>query len=169
MKNNKERIMSFVIMAIIVAMIATAFFCSCKHVEYVTVPEVHTEHVYHNDTVHHTDSVRTERETIIREGRPEDSLMLAKLGIKLQQNERLLVLLQRELQEARSELYESHTNDSVKVDSVMVPYPVEKIVKERYVPKYVKVLAWIGGAVLLGSIGWLAVFIMRKFRKGGLV
>ena len=157
MKHYQNNIDKITLIESLVICFFLAIFTGCKHVEYVTVPEVHTEHVYHNDTVHHTDSVRTERETIIREGRPEDSLMLAKLGIKLQQNERLLVLLQRELQEAKSELYESHTSDSAKVDSVMVPYPVEKIIKERYVPGFIKFLAWIGGILIvlgLGYIGW---------------
>ena len=161
MKHYQNNIDKITLIESLVICFILAIFTGCKHVEYVTVPEVHTEHVYHNDTVHHTDSVRTERETIIREGRPEDSLMLAKLGIKLQQNERLLVLLQRELQEAKSELYESHTSDSAKVDSVMVPYPVKEIVKERYVPGFIKFLAWIGGILLVLGIGYIGWRIYR--------
>lgn len=110
----------------LIACWAIGLLASCKGTEYVIVETVKTETVHQKDTVRQTDSVKTEKETIIREGRPEDSLMLAKLGIKLKDNERLLILLQRELRETKNELFESHNRDSVRVDSVQVPVPVER-------------------------------------------
>ena len=105
---------------------AICWLCSCKSVEFVPVEIVNKEYVHTTDTVHQTDSVKTEKETIIREARPEDSVMLAKMGIKLQSNERLLIMLQKELTDTRSELEKSHYKDSVRVDSIQVPYPVER-------------------------------------------
>lgn len=101
-------------------------FCGCKSIQYVPVETVKTEYIHNTDTVIKTDSVKSEKETVIREARPEDSVMIAKLGIKLQDNERLLILLQKELSDARCEVYESHTDTVIKTDSIQVPYPVEK-------------------------------------------
>ena len=98
----------------------------CKEIEYVPVETVRTETVHQTDTVEKVVEKNNETNTIIREARPEDSLMLAKLGIKLQSNERMLILLQRELAETKNELKESHSKDSVRSDTVQVPYPVEK-------------------------------------------
>lgn len=100
--------------------------CGCKSIQYVPVETVRTEIVHQTDTVKQTDSTKTEKETIIREARPEDSLMLAKLGIKLQSNERLLILLQKELSDTKKELEEKHNSDSVRVEYKDRPYPVEK-------------------------------------------
>lgn len=101
-------------------------FCGCKTIKYVPFETIRTEIVHQHDTIKQTDSVTNNIRTIIRESRPEDSLMLRELGIKLQANERLLILLQKELQQAKSEKQESHNRDSVRVDSIQVPYPVEK-------------------------------------------
>lgn len=102
------------------------WLCSCKSIEFVPVEIVKKEYVHTTDTLKQTDTTRVETNTIIREARPEDSVMLAKLGIKLQSNERMLIMLQKELSETRSEIEHSHSKDSVRVDSVEVPYPVER-------------------------------------------
>ena len=100
--------------------------CGCKSIQYVPVETVRTDIVHQTATVKQTDSVKKEKETVIREARPEDSLMLAKLGIKLQSNERLLILLQKELSDTKKELEEKHNSDSVRVEYKDRPYPVEK-------------------------------------------
>lgn len=113
------------LLGIVIIVIVSLFFSSCK-TQYVPVETVRTEIVNVHDTIKQTDSVKTETNTIIRESRPEDSLMLAELGIKLKANERLLILLQKQVAEKNNQTYESHTKDSVRIDSVQVPYPVEK-------------------------------------------
>ena len=97
----------------------------CK-TQYIPVETVRTEIVHQTDTVHITDSIETTKEITLREARPEDSLKIAKLGIKLQENERLLILTQWELQKEKNKTVESHNKDSVRVDSIQVPYPVER-------------------------------------------
>ena len=101
-------------------------FSGCQSVKYVPVETVKMEKESKTDTVIQKDTVRTEKETVIREARPEDSLMMAKLGIKLRENERLLILLQKELSEQKSNTYENHRDTVLKTDTVSVPYPVEK-------------------------------------------
>lgn len=163
-----EKILAYVsyAMTAIVVLIAVSVFCGCKQIEYVTVPEVHTEHIYHTDSVHHTDSVLKEKLTIIREARPEDSAMLAQMGIKLADNERLLIMLQKELAETKSELKEYKSDSVAKRDSIPYPVPVKEIVKEKYTPTITKVLAWIGGVVLLALLIWLSVkFIIPLIKR----
>lgn len=101
-------------------------FSGCQSVKYVPVETVRIERESKTDTVIQKDTVRSEKETIIREARPEDSLMMAKLGIRLRENERLLILLQKEMYEQKSNTYENHRDTVLKTDSVAVPYPVEK-------------------------------------------
>lgn len=147
MKNRYDRFLAILAMVMMIAMIAAAFLCSCKQIEYVPVPEVHTDTVYQHqvqkDSVFLHDSIR-----IHERG---DTVFFDRWHTKYIERIRI------------DTLYQS------RVDSVAVPYPVEKIVKERYTPKAVKVLAWIGGTVLVGLVGWLAIFLLKNFRKTGLV
>ena len=135
---------------------------SCK-TQYVPVVEHHTEIIHQYDTIKQVDSVTNEIKTIIRESRPEDSLLLAELGIKLQANERLLILLQRELKEKNSEKHESHSRDSVRVDSVLVPVPVEKPLGkwEQFTLDYGKVA--FGGTLV--AIGLVIFELVRWLRR----
>ena len=109
---------------IIIAACIMLGMCSCKSIQYIPIETVRTEVVHETDTVKVSDSTKTEKETVIREARPEDSLMLARLGIRLQDNERLLILLQKELTETKRQLSSTHSKDSVRTDSIPVPYPV---------------------------------------------
>lgn len=109
---------------IIIAACLILAMCSCKNIQYIPIETVRTEVVHETDTVKVSDTTKTEKETVIREARPEDSLLLARLGIKLQDNERLLILLQKELSETKKNLSQSHSKDSVRTDSIPVPYPV---------------------------------------------
>lgn len=148
---------------IVVSLIICLLLFSCKTIKYVPVVEQHTEIVHHYDTIKQIDSVKNEIKTIIRESRPEDSLMLAEMGIKLQSNERLLILLQRELAEKNSEKYESHNKDSVRVDSVEVPVPVEKKLSkwEQFTLDYGKVA--FGGTLI--AIAIIIFELIRWLRR----
>lgn len=133
----------------------------CKSIQYVPVETVRTEIVHQTDTVKQTDSVKTEKETVIREARPEDSLMLAKLGIKLQSNERLLILLQKELSDTKKELEEKHNSDSVRVEYKDRPYPVEKKLTkwQSFCIDYGKIML---GSTIAGVIVIVLLIIYRR-------
>ena len=135
--------------------------CGCKSIQYVPVETVRTEIVHQTDTVKQTDSVKTEKETVIREARPEDSLMLAKLGIKLQSNERLLILLQKELSDTKKELEEKHNSDSVRVEYKDRPYPVEKKLTkwQSFCIDYGKIML---GSTIAGVIVIVLLIIYRR-------
>ena len=139
----------------IVALIA--LITSCKHIEYVTVPEVHEIHHYSTDSIFKTDSVIDRQTTVVRE---VDSATMAQYGIQLKnaerawlvQNERLLKEIDR-LREAKADSLYIHDS---------IPYPVPVTVKEPYVPTLVKFLAWAGGIVIAGLVIWIAFRIGRK-------
>ena len=95
----------------------------CK-TQYVTVPEYHTEYVNRTDTFMRVDSFISNTNTIIREANDGDSLLLLQYGIRLKDNERLLLMLHNEIQRLTSEQQESKTDTFIKTDSVAVPYPV---------------------------------------------
>lgn len=135
--------------------------CGCKSIQYVPVETVRTEIVHQTDTVKQTDSIKTEKETVIREARPEDSLMLAKLGIKLQSNERLLILLQKELSDTKKELEEKHNSDSVRVEYKDRPYPVEKQLTkwQSFCIDYGKIML---GSTIAGVIVIVLLIIYRR-------
>lgn len=89
----------------------------------ITVPEYHYEKEKTTDTITMSDTVISEKNTIIREA---DSTMLAELGVRLKHGERAILILQKELEKAMSKQKEAIHDTVVKVDSIRVPYPVEK-------------------------------------------
>ncbi len=96
---------------------------ACAATKYVPVEVVCTEYKNHTDTVSMTDTVYKEKNTTIREA---DPALVNELGLKLKDNERAILILQKELERAVS-MKKQHTTDTViKTDSVPVPYPVEK-------------------------------------------
>lgn len=128
--------------------------CSPK---YITVPEYHYERYHTIDTITKTDSVTKEKVTVIREA---DSTMLAELGIRLQNGERAILVLRKELERALSQKQEIKHDTIVKCDSIYVPYPVEKQLSQW---DSMKVKA--GGfafAVLGLLIIWLVIVLLRK-------
>lgn len=152
--------LSFV--AMLVLLLLALLFGGCTTTKYVPIVERHTEFVHVHDTIKQSDSIKTQTNTIIREARPEDSAMIAKLGIKLQNNERLLILLQKELQEAKSSKKESHTKDSVRVDSIPKPYPVP-----AELTKWQRLKVDWGGWAFLGIAVVLIIsifYIIRRYR-----
>lgn len=125
---------------------------ACKHVEYVTVPEVHTEYHHTIDSVRQIDSVIDHQTIVVRE---VDSATMASMGVRLKAAQQAWLIQSDRLQREIDRLQEVKT-DTVEIrDSIRVPYPVEVIKCESYVPGVVKVLAWIGGIVLSFLIAWL--------------
>lgn len=99
------------------------FLCLGCSPRVVTVPEYHYESRNTTDTVLLHDSILRERNTIIREA---DSAMLSELGIRLQQGERAVLVLRKELERALSQQKKITHDTIIKTDSIRVPYPVEK-------------------------------------------
>ena len=131
------------------------FGCSPK---VITVPEYHYERHNTTDTVMMRDSILRERNTIIREA---DSSMLADLGIRLQQGERAILVLRKELERALSQQKEVVHDTIVKVDSIRVVYPVEKQLTKWQQFKQ-DVASWLFAIIVALVIAWIWSKYKRK-------
>lgn len=135
--------------AVLLAAIMLILFTGCKHVEYVTVPQVRTEHHWHTDTVRQHDSTHTDRKTIIRE---LDSAAMAKYGIQMESNQRAWLVLQREMENRLRELEHMTAHRDTVHDSIPMPYPVELVKEVAKEPSLF--------SKLLMGIGWLSLTIL---------
>lgn len=147
----------FYLIGLAVLAVACALFSSCTTTQYVPVPEQHTEHHWHTDSVKERDSVHTENTTIIRE---VDSAAMAKYGIQMQNNQRAWLVLQREMENRLRELeHMTATRDTIH-DSIPVPY---EVIKE--VPRKRDTVDWVltitGMLSILGVIVWVAAKVKR--------
>ena len=137
---------------IMVALVATIGSCkTIKVVEQVPVPVHDTVRLVQKDIQVQVDSVIVERETIVKEA---DSATLAALGVQLKDNERALLVLQRELRDKIMQLKEQKA-DTV-VQKIEVPVP---LIKTEYVEKsltgWQKFLMWVGRIGLIGLLGYM--------------
>lgn len=150
---------------VIMLLLSVTLLCGCR-TQYVPVETIKTEVVHQTDTVEKKVEVNKETNTIIREGRPEDSVLLAKLGIKLAANERLLVIQQEQINNLLNNLKEVHYKDSVRVDSVQVPYPVERKLNrwEKICIDYGKIMI---GATVVTFIAFVVILILWLKRRFG--
>jgi len=111
---------------LVVFLLLSLLFSGCTTTNYVPVEKTHTEYVHSNDTVEIKDTVRTKSNTIIREARPEDSLLLAQYGIRLKDNERMLLFLQKQLEQEKSQSKEVVHDTTIVRDTIPQIVPVEK-------------------------------------------
>lgn len=104
------------------AVLLVHFLCGCSP-EYITVPEYHYESHHTKDTIIEKDTVLKEKNTIIREA---DSAMLEGLGIRLKEGERAILVLRNEIERLTNQQREVVHDTTVRIDTIRVPYPVEK-------------------------------------------
>jgi hypothetical protein len=150
------------LLGIILLILFSLLLSGCKSVQYIPVEKVKTEYKSKTDTITKIDSIFSEKETIIREA---DSSLIIKLGLKLKANERAVLILQKELEKKISKESESKTDTIIKVDSVQIPYPVEK-----KLTKWEKVKMDMGGfaiglLVVLGLLIIMIVCLVRVTKK----
>lgn len=133
--------------------------CQSCSPRYVTVPEYHYESHHTHDTISKVDSVWRERNTVIREA---DSTILAELGIRLKQGERAILVLRNELERAISQQREAVHDTIERIDSVRVPYPVEK-----QLTRWQSLKMEAGGIVFVLLIIIVIVFVVCMVKNGG--
>lgn len=138
---------------------------SCRSVQYVEVPKVHTETVHVHDTIRQTDSLWREVSTVIRE---VDSTELAALGIKLKnlQQDKAWLIERESQQKERSQGDKIMVKEVIKGDSIPVPYPVKEPLSrwQQFCCDYGKFMLGTTAAVVL-TTGVLVVLWLRKRRK----
>lgn len=93
------------------------FLSSCKSVEYVAVPQQHTETHWHTDSVHTTDSVIKEKETVVM---MLDSAEMAKYGVKLKAAERAWLVKTAELEKQIARMSQMKAEKDTVRDTITV-------------------------------------------------
>ncbi len=128
---------------LVVIILLASIICSlggCKHIEYVSVPEVHTDTLYISKTQH--DSIYVKDSVYLHEYTKGDTIFVEKLSWQTKWRERLRT----------DTIYRS------KVDSIAVPYPVE-VVKTNYGGW------WAFGGLLLFLAAVAALYIVIRKRE----
>lgn len=177
-RQQRQALHAMVTLIALLTMLAI-FLCGCSHKVYVPVESVRTDTLYlsHRDSIHVKDSLVMHHVINTRDSVAiHDSVVI----IKDEQGnvkERLIVryrdrwhatqdnlTLQRQIDRYKA------SNDSlraVKRDSISVPVPVEKKLT-RWQKFKMDVGGWAIGAmstVLLGVIGYIVVWLLKKYRR----
>lgn len=140
------------------------FLSSCTTTKYVPVETVKTEYKEVHDTVKIQDSIKNEKQTIIREA---DSTEIERLnmeyGFKLDKAQRTIIVLRKELEQQNHNLSEVRDSIVYKEKTVQVPYPVErKLSKWEQVKMDYGGKAMIALAIVLYIVIWLIVSKLRR-------
>ena len=129
MMNKKKRMLEqyktwiWSVVGIAVCIVLGALLSGCSLTKYVPVPEVHTEHHWHTDSVLKHDSTYHETTTTIMQ---LDSAAMAAYGIRLQKAERAWLVKTQEMERIIQELMAKSERKDTVHDSI--PYPVKEIV-----------------------------------------
>ena len=120
---------------------------SCR-TKYVNVPEYHNVYINKHDTLTKHDSVY-QKEFVDRYVKG-DTIYLTKTKVDYRFRN----------------LYKTRYRDSIKIDSIRVPYPVERKLN-KWESLKMEVGGWaIGGlsAVVLAVVGYIIMWLVRKYR-----
>ena len=164
---------------LLVAIFFAVLFTSCSHRTYVPLQSVRTDTIYmsRKDSVHIKDSLITRQVINVRDSVAiHDSVVIIK-DDQGHIKEKLIVRYRDRWHATQDNLtlqkmidrYKA-SNDSlraVKRDSVSVPVPVEKKLT-RWQKFKMDVGGWAIGAmstVLLGVIGYIVVWLLKKYRR----
>ncbi len=129
-------------MVVLIVGIVCLLLMGCKHIEYVSVPEVHTDTLYVSKVQH--DSIHVKDSVYIHEWTKGDTVFLEVLKTKTKTKIKLLTDTIRES----------------RVDSVAVPYPVE-VVKTKATGWW----AFWGLIVTIVAIGTIGTIVIKKLKN----
>lgn len=144
---NKDFIRRSGLVFVIASILFVLMLQGCK-TKYVSVPEYHNVYVTKHDTLTKHDSVY-QKEFVDRYVKG-DTVFLTKTKVDYRYKN----------------IYKTLYRDSIKTDSVRVPYPVEKKLS-RWQGLKMEVGGWAIGVlsvVVLGAIGYIIMWLVRKYR-----
>lgn len=142
-----------VFLCLLVVLMLTA----CKETEYVPVVERHEVYHHHTDTVRQTDSILSEKTTVIRE---VDSATMAQYGIELRKAERAWLVLQKDMERRIHELMQAKSDTIIIRDTIQVPVPVERKLTKWELVK-LDMGGWMVGIIIISIIGF-CVYLARR-------
>lgn len=148
-------------------MLAAAFIMlmllqSCR-TKYVSVPEYHKEYINRTDSFFHTDTIKEKEWMTIKE---VDSVQLAKLGVQLRNIKNAYLIERNRNRERNNTTLKAKTDTVIKVDSIRVPYPVERKLN-KWENLKMEVGGWaIGGlsAVVIALIAYIVTWLVRRYK-----
>lgn len=148
------------IACVILWALALMAFVSCSSGKTVIVPEVRQTVVHQRDTVFRKDSIAVSSTTVVQRA---DSVMMAELGIRLDNMEQVWLVRQTISKDNASYAEFISHKDSVVHDSIPVPYP-ETVYKDK------ELSLWQGMEICLGQLAILvivcaAIYAVRIIRK----
>lgn len=144
---NKDFIRQSGLVFVIASILFVLILQGCR-TKYVSVPEYHNVYMNKHDTLTKHDSVY-QKEFVDRYVKG-DTVFLTKTKVDYRYKN----------------LYKTLYRDSIKTDSVRVPYPVEKKLS-RWQGLKMEVGGWAIGVlsvVVLGAIGYIIMWLVRKYR-----
>ena len=144
---NKDFIRRSGLVFVIASILFVLMLQGCR-TKYVSVPEYHNVYVTKHDTLTKHDSVY-QKELVDRYVKG-DTVFLTKTKVDYRYKN----------------IYKTLYRDSIKTDSVRVPYPVEKKLS-RWQGLKMEVGGWAIGVlsvVVLGAIGYIIMWLVRKYR-----
>ena len=144
---NKDFIRRSGLVFVIASILFVLMLQGCK-TKYVSVPEYHNVYVNKHDTLTKHDSIY-QKEFVDRFVKG-DTVFLTKTKVDYRYKN----------------IYKTLYRDSIKTDSVRVPYPVEKKLS-RWQGLKMEVGGWAIGVlsvVVLGAIGYIIMWLVRKYR-----
>lgn len=144
---NKDFIRRSGLVFVIASILFVLMLQGCR-TKYVSMPEYHNVYVTKHDTLTKHDSVY-QKEFVDRYVKG-DTVFLTKTKVDYRYKN----------------IYKTLYRDSIKTDSVRVPYPVEKKLS-RWQGLKMEVGGWAIGVlsvVVLGAIGYIIMWLVRKYR-----
>ncbi len=147
------------LVGIVVFVLLSLLFGGCSP-EVLPLERVETVYKNRTDTVKTNDTIRIISNTVIREARPEDSLLLAQYGVRLLANERMLLFLQKQLEQERS------LSREVGRDTVIVRDTIPRLVEVG------KRLSWwdeqkiaFGEVAMIIIVGLVALLLVKLYLR----
>lgn len=144
---NKDFIRRSGLVFVIASVLFVLMLQGCR-TKYVSVPEYHNVYVNKHDTLTKHDSIY-QKEFVDRYVKG-DTVFLTKTKVDYRYKN----------------IYKTLYRDSIKTDSVRVPYPVEKKLS-RWQGLKMEVGGWAIGVlsvVVLGTIGYIIMWLVKKYR-----
>lgn len=134
---------------------------ACKTKERtIVVPSVSTRHHWHTDSIVRTDSIVSERETVVMQ---LDSAQMAAYGIELKQAERAWLVRCRELERRLGMLSQTVTDRDTVRDTVPVPYRVAEYV-EKPLTAWQRIRLSLANVALM-LLGLCAVYVFFRLKR----
>lgn len=150
---------------IVIGVIIAAFLSSCKSVQYVPIETLRTEVKQVHDTVKIQDSIKHEKQLIIREAdTAEIERLNTEYGFRLDKAQKTILVLRRELEQQSHSYAEAKDRIIYKDKEVQVPCPVERKLSKWEQIK-IDMGDWLIGFVIISSLIFCIYFARGKVSR----